>query len=138
MSIWLLDADVLIASVFPDHEHHREVVRWWREFGEGSFATNGLVEGALVRFALRSGLTVAAAQRSLQSVHARPGWQFFADAPSYVDVDLSSVVGHKQVTDHYLAAVARMRRATVLTLDRAFADSCPDVLHLTDWDANRS
>lgn len=28
---YLLDANILIASVFPEHEHHQVVKRWWRD-----------------------------------------------------------------------------------------------------------
>ena len=45
-------------------------------------------------------------------------------------VDLTGVLGHAQVTDAYLAALARTRGGRVATLDRAFAAVAPDVVDL--------
>ena len=127
----LLDANVLIALLFPDHEHH-EVARslLLRLSAPGSFATDAITEGALTRYAIRMGLPSAAVRESLGSIHAHPCWCFWPDALSYYDVDLMEVRGHKQVTDTYLAALARHHGGRVLSLDRAFAARCGDVVEL--------
>lgn len=128
--MFLLDANVLIASVFPEHEHHSTVQPWWQRLDDDRFATNSIVEGALIRYAVRTGLSAAEAQQSLSSVQAHPAWTYLAATPSYTDVDLTRVLGHRQVTDQYLAACARLANARVVTLDAAFAASSPDVVQL--------
>lgn len=124
----LLDADVLIAPVIVDHEHHAEAARHVAELERVAICP--ITEGALVRFLFRVGESRATVMRLLLSLHESSRCEFWADDISYVDVDLGDVVGHRQVTDAYLAVLARHRGATLLTFDPAIAASRPDVVTL--------
>lgn len=125
MTVFLLDADVLIALTAREHVHHERVTQWAASVQ--SFALCPIVEGALVRFAVRMGATVAEAQQSLRMVRERHGYQFWPDSVSYGEVGLDHVRGHRQVTDAYLAALAGSRPGALLaTLDEALARSLPD------------
>jgi hypothetical protein len=121
----LLDANVLIALVVAEHEHHDAASDWLA--GVDEFAVCPIVEGALVRFLTRLGEAPATATAVLAGVRAHPGCRFWPDDLSYRDVDLAGIRGHRQVTDTYLAALARARDGRLATLDRALAGRYPDL-----------
>ncbi|MEO6956393.1 MAG: TA system VapC family ribonuclease toxin [Antricoccus sp.] len=124
MTTYLLDANVLIALTAREHVHHERVSRW--AVGIERFAVCPVVEGALIRFALRLGASAAEVVQSLTMVHQRSGFEFWPDELSYTDVDLKSVRGHRQVTDAYLATLAGSRpNASLATLDEGLAQVRP-------------
>jgi len=122
----LLDANMLIAVTDVDHVHHDLSRRWLRTWTE-DFATCPVTHGALVRFILRSGGSAGDAMSVVRGVQNSPRHEFWPDELSYEQVDLRGVVGHRQVTDAYLAALARSRTARLATLDRALATLWSDV-----------
>lgn len=126
----LLDANVLVALVSPDHVHHDAAQRWTEQSDFTSFATCPITEGAFVRWSVRDGHSASDVQAVLRAVHSREGHEFWADALGYADVDLSHVAGHRQVTDAYLAALARHKGGMLATFDRGLAASHPDVAEL--------
>lgn len=69
MTTFLLDANVLIALTAREHVHHERVTRWAADVQR--FALCPIVEGALVRFAVRIGATVTEARQSLGLVRER-------------------------------------------------------------------
>lgn len=125
MTTHLLDANVLIALVVAEHEHHETASDWLAAVGE--FAVCPVVEGALVRFLLRLGETPETAAAVLTGVSQHPRCRFWPDSASYRDIDLADIRGHRQVTDTYLAALARVRDGRLATLDRALAARFPEV-----------
>lgn len=125
MSTYLLDANVLIALMAREHVHHERVKHWAADVS--SFALCPIVEGAFLRFAIRLGASTAEAVQALRVVRERRGYQFWPDAVSYADVALGHVRGHRQVTDAYLASLARAHSgARLATLDRGLANDLPD------------
>ncbi len=124
MTTFLLDANVLIALTAREHVHHERVTRWAAHVQR--FAVCPVVEGALIRFAVRLGATPPEARQSLRLVHDRRGYEFWPDSLSYVDTRLDHVRGHRQVTDAYLASLAGSRSASRLaTLDEGLAQAQP-------------
>ena len=122
--IYLLDANVLIALTVAEHEHHSRVSGWLATVDRVALCP--VVEGSLVRFLVRVGESVNAAQEVLHSLHADPRCEFWPDELSYARADLSHVRGHRQVTDAYLAALAATRKGTLLaTLDQGLAHDRP-------------
>jgi len=107
VTTYLLDANVLIALTAREHVHHERVSRW--AAGVRHFALCPVVEGALIRFAVRLGASPTAALQSLRLVRERSGYEFWPDSLSYADVDLHHVRGHRQVTDAYLASLVGSR-----------------------------
>ncbi|MCY7365090.1 MAG: PIN domain-containing protein [Frankiaceae bacterium] len=122
----LLDANVLIALTVADHVHHDVAERWFVGATD-SFATCPVTQGALLRAWLRAGATSADAVAVLAAVTASERHEFWSDDQSYLDVELRGVVGHRQVTDAYLAGLARARGGRLVTLDRALTALHPDV-----------
>ncbi|SDX47516.1 hypothetical protein SAMN05661080_00059 [Modestobacter sp. DSM 44400] len=121
----LLDGNVLVALVVPEHVHHLPARSWFR--GAPSFATSPTVQGTLLRLLLRSGSGITQARQVLASVVAHARHEQWLDDLSYSDVELVHVIGHRQVTDAYLAQLARSRGGLVATFDGAFAQVAPDV-----------
>lgn len=119
MTHYLLDANVLIALIHPEHTHHVPARSWLGTSLE--FATCPITEGALVRFMLRLGEAPTTAARVLEALRANPRHEFWTDDRSYADVGLSGVMGHRQVTDVYLAALAESRGGRLATFDAGIA-----------------
>ncbi len=128
MTTHLLDANVLIALTVREHEHHDRASEWLAEAGE--FAVSPVVEGALVRFLLRTGESGATIRAVLEFVRQHQRCEFWSDDSSYLDVDLTSLRGHRQATDAYLATTARRHGGLLATLDAGLARTYPDVARL--------
>jgi uncharacterized protein len=129
----LLDANALIALTVVDHVHHDVLESWFAQRSE-PFATCPLTQGALVRFLLRVGATSRDAVEVLRSLQVADAHEFWPDALGYDDIDLRGVIGHRQVTDAYLAGLARSRNGRLATLDRGLAALHDDVALLLDAD----
>jgi toxin-antitoxin system PIN domain toxin len=127
----LLDANGLIALFAGDHVHH-VIARNWFVALRGNFATCPAVEGALTRWIVRvSGHDgMHAAQHELAKLALDPRHRFWPDDLSYAQVRPHGVLGHKQVTDAYLAALARKHKGRLVTLDRGVAVLHDDVAEL--------
>jgi toxin-antitoxin system PIN domain toxin len=124
----LLDGNVLVALVVPEHDHHAVARSWFR--GSGTFATCPTVQGTLLRLLLRQGSGISQAREALQAVVRHPRHEQWLDDLTYGQVDLSHVYGHRQVAEAYLAQLARAREGRVATLDKGFAAAAQDVVDL--------
>jgi uncharacterized protein len=133
----LLDGNVLVALTVAEHVHHHVVSRWFAAHAR-TFATTPTTQGTLLRFLLRSGLDGADAWAVLDGVARHPRHGFWPDSAAYDARTLRGVVGHRQVTDSYLAARAREQAARLVTLDRGLAAAHPDVVELIDEPAMAS
>lgn len=129
-SVLLLDSNVLIALTAEEHVSHAKAQDWFREALAGrGFATCPITQGALVRFHARmaEAAGVQSAKAILKSLEANPRHEFWpADLP-YSKLPDRGLRGHQQVTDAYLAALARGREGQLATLDQALAAWHPDV-----------
>lgn len=125
----LLDANVLIALLVADHVHHHAAETWFMGSAQG-FATCPITEGSLLRMLLRSGERASTARSVLDEVARHPRHDFWTDDVSYRDVDLRGVIGHRQVTDAYLAQLARNRGGQLATFDRGLAELHADITEL--------
>jgi len=123
----LLDANVLIAVVVADHVHHAAAAGWLRG---RTFATCPITQGALVRLLVREGFPGAEARTVLERVTAAPAHEFWPDGIGYDRVDLRGVVGHRQVTDAYLASLARLHAGALATFVQGLAALHADVAEL--------
>ena len=125
----LLDANVLIALVVADHVHHSLAEEWFVGSGD-TFATCPITEGSLLRLLIREGQTATDAQAVLDALKDSERHEFWPDAVSFSDVPLGGVLGHRQVTDSYLAQLTRLRDGRLATFDQGLAKQHPDVADL--------
>jgi uncharacterized protein len=125
----LLDANVLIALLVEDHVHHGAAENWFADLNE-DFATCPITQGSLVRLLVREGQPASTAKNILSGTAADPRHEFWPDDVSYIEVPDEGIIGHRQVTDAYLAQLARTRRARLATFDQAFAKLHADVAEL--------
>ena len=130
--VWLLDSSVLSALTDQAHEQHRTASTWAAQ--AGSFAVCPITEGAMIRYHIRRGSAPNTARQLVRAVEALESCEFWPDSLPYSSVALGHVLGHRQVTDAYLAALARSRPGSRLaTLDRGLASALPAVaVLLTD------
>ncbi|CCG01304.1 TA system VapC family ribonuclease toxin [Blastococcus saxobsidens] len=127
----LLDANALTALTVADHVHHDLTEAWFTQRSE-PFATCPVTQGALARFLLRGGATARQALDVVRALRAADGHEFWPDELGYDVIDMRGVVGHRQVTDAYLAGLTRSRGGRLATFDRALAALHDDVAMLLD------
>jgi toxin-antitoxin system PIN domain toxin len=125
----LLDANVLIAGADHAHTHHDEAATWIERHGR-PFATCAITQGALLRHLIRAGASAPAAIDALRSITTSELHRFWSCDAEFSAGTLRGVVGHRQVTDAYLAAMARARDARLATFDLGLAAVHPDVVQL--------
>jgi hypothetical protein len=125
--VYLLDSSVLIALATPEHSLNSRAAAWFR--AGRRFATCPITQGALFRFHLRSGdeATAESAKLLLKAISALPRHEFWPDDVSYLDMPAKGIVGHRQVTDAYLATLARRNGGILATMDEGLAAVHPDV-----------
>ena len=125
----LLDANVLIALLVDDHVHHAAAENWFAGLRD-NFATCPVTQGSLMRLLIREGQSAATAREILSQTAASPRHEFWPDDVAYTEVPVVGIVGHRQVTDAYLAQLARARGARLATFDQAMAKLHGDVTAL--------
>jgi len=122
----LLDGNVLVALLVAEHVHHRAAEEWFALL-EGNFATCPITQGSLLRLLLREGQTMEAAVAVLRAACEDERHEFWPDDVRYYDIRTAGVIGHRQVTDAYLAQLARGHRAMLATFDEGLAAQHADV-----------
>ena len=131
MNVALADSNLLIAMTVPNHVHHGTAHSWLAQH-QGAVATCPITQGALVRLLIREGRSVDTALTALEAISQQPNHVFWPDDIGYADASLRGVIGHRQVTDAYLAALAEHHGAVVATLDRGLALLRPDATLLIE------
>jgi len=125
--VCLLDGNVLVALVIDSHLHHAAAQAWFCA-SAAPFATCPITQGTLLRLLMRlAGMDAGAATRVLSALVAHPRHRFWPDTIGYAAVDLAGVIGHRQVTDAYLAALARYHTGRLVTFDGGLAALHSDV-----------
>ena len=124
----LLDGNVLVALAIDTHEFHQRVLHWFDSVSE-RFATCAITEGTLLRVHMKFAEdgSAAAAWAVLKAIHEMPDHEFWNDGFSYLEVKSTGLVGLRQVTDAWLAELARRHEARLATLDAALVSQHPDV-----------
>jgi uncharacterized protein len=125
----LLDANVLIALVVEEHVHHAQAEAWFLA-SNTSFATCPITQGSLMRLLIREGQSAETARSVLREIASSPQHEFWPDNASYHDIPVVGIIGHRQVTDAYLAHLARSYSARLATFDQALAKLHADVADL--------
>ena len=121
----LLDANALIALLWPTHEHHAAMRQWFRLHADAGWASTALTQGAFVRivsqpaFAGR-GIPLGEVADLLMRNLAHPQHRLLAldfGFDAVVRACTGGLLGHRQVTDAWLLTAAIRHGAQLLTFD---------------------
>jgi uncharacterized protein len=121
----LLDTNALLALAWQNHEHHPIVTPWLRSIK--SFATCPITQGGFIRLSSNPTLGfangTADAFSSLDSFLADERHEFWPDDLSFAESEIrrDTIRTHGQVTDKYLAALARRHKGCLATFDESLA-----------------
>jgi toxin-antitoxin system PIN domain toxin len=122
----LPDVNVLVALFVRHHAHHRTALAWWRE--SAACGSTPVTESGLVRLLVNPSVagrntSPAAALAALRSWRSHPRARFLPDDTSLAEpqVDLSGLVGQRQVTDLHLLNLAARHDARLVTFDTRLA-----------------
>jgi hypothetical protein len=123
----LLDVNVLVALLVPEHEHHALAIDWFStEAAAGGWATCAVTELGVIRVCAQlpgGPLTPeATADRLVMLTISNREYVWWADTVSpAVLPEVRSATTAKHVTDRYLLGLARRNGGRVVTFDRALA-----------------
>jgi hypothetical protein len=128
--------NVLVALAWPNHVHHESAHRWFagRERARRGWATCPITQSGFVRVSSNPRIvpqarTPAEAIQLLAGIVALPGHEFWSDDVSIVSsphVARRKLMGHGQITDAHLLALAIGRRGALATFDVGLAEMLPD------------
>lgn len=120
----LLDVNVLIALLDAAHVRHADATRWLSSNLRQGWASSPLTQNGCIRVmsqpAYPGALPAAQVAARLSEAAADPSHRFWPDDVSLLDagtLDWTRVLGHRQVTDSYLLALAVHHRGRFVTFD---------------------
>src|SRR5208337_2563368 len=124
----LLDVNVLIALLDEGHVHHGLATSWLESEIHHGWASCPLTQNGCIRIMSQPNYpgSVAATQiadRLAEAAHGTDHEFWAADVNMLTEgiIDWTRVLGHRQVTDAYLLALAAHRDGRFVTLDRRIA-----------------
>lgn len=131
MPAYLLDVNVLIALGWPNHIHHTASRNWFDHNASSGWVTTPVTELGFVRISSNRALmpmstSPANAINLLSQMIALPGHEFWPDTIPLItgiDADRIQIVGHRQVSDAHLIALASEKDGTLVTFDAALGSS---------------
>jgi len=126
--VHLLDVNVLIALCDARHEHHELAARWFLANAAQGWASCPLTQNGAIRImsspAYPGARPVVQVLSQLQAMCAHAYHRFWPDAVSLVQagtLNPAHLLGHRQLTDAYLLALAVHHRGCLVTLDGGVA-----------------
>jgi toxin-antitoxin system PIN domain toxin len=130
---FLLDVNVVIALIDPNHLHHDIAHEWFARVGAATWATCPIVENGVIRILGNPNYPLGDASGSpakvaaiLGSLRDAPGHVFWPDDMSLLDTDLialDTILSSRHVTDTYLLALAVKHGGQLATFDRRLTTS---------------
>jgi uncharacterized protein len=123
---YLLDVNVLVALIDPNHVAHDAAHHWFETIGARAWATCPITENGVIRiignvkYPSTPG-SPAEVARIVAQMRELPGHVFWADDISLLGderVDPSQLLTSAQVTDTYLLALAVAHEGKLATFDR--------------------
>jgi toxin-antitoxin system PIN domain toxin len=129
----LLDVNALIALAWPNHVHHILARDWFRRRSAAGWATcsatqTGFVRVSSNRAAIPEARVPSEARDMLRQIVNLPGHEFWTDDVAFANtewIDDAKLLGHRQVTDAHLLALAIRHSGSLATLDRGVLDLVP-------------
>lgn len=125
----LPDVNVLVAIAWPEHTFHASAVAWFDAHADNGWATCPITELGFFRISANATVVetpvrpkeAAGLLIELQRVGRHEFWTDDVKPSASEYFPLDRLIGHRQVTDSYLLALARQHRGTVATFDRGLA-----------------
>jgi uncharacterized protein len=130
---YLFDVNVLIALLWPPHEGHARVQRWFAQNARHGWATCAMTQAGFVRIVSnpqfsRQVVSPLDALQVLEGSVQHASHQFWTEDIG-VSMALaqfgSRLVGHRQITDAYLLALAIHKKGRLVTLDGGVSSLLP-------------
>jgi len=129
----LLDVNVIIALLDPDHAFHERAHDWWAANMKRGWASCPLTENGVVRIMSQPGysqktrFTPGELMGRLRQFAGQTDHQFWPDEVSLRDEKIFAadrIHNSRQLTDVYLLALAVAHRGRLVTFDRGIPLSC--------------
>lgn len=124
---FLLDVNVLIALMWPAHEAHLPVQRWFSRSARHGWATCPFTQADFVRIVSNPAFSPHAVspEEAIDLLSANilhNEHRFWGDEVTFfagVGPLRPRIVGHRQITDAYLLGLALHKKGKLATLDRS-------------------
>jgi uncharacterized protein len=134
VSCFLLDVNVLIALLWPPHEAHTRAQRWFAHNAERGWATCAITQAAFIRIVSnpafsRHPISPRDALEVLSGSLRHPAHRFWTDDIGVAEAIAffgRRLVGHQQITDAYLLALAIHKQGRLATFDTALSALLPE------------
>ncbi|MEK8088668.1 TA system VapC family ribonuclease toxin [Thermithiobacillus plumbiphilus] len=124
----LLDVNVLIALLDAGHLYHRRAMAWLEEEIHHGWASCPITQNGCLRIlsqpAYPNVIPVGLVAERLAEATSHPAHAFWPDDVSLLDegvIDWEKIMGHRQITDAYLLAMAQRRGGRFVTFDTRIA-----------------
>ena len=121
----LLDVNVLIALLDAGHIHHRVATSWLEQEISRGWASCPITQNGCIRIMSQpsypGNIPAAEVAKRLAEAASQPHHEFWPADISLMDKTVfqwDHVLGHRQVTDVYLLALAIRNNGRLVTLDR--------------------
>ena len=121
----LLDVNVLLALLWPTHPDFAVADAWFRSHSQETWATCALTQSGFIRISAQNSFKHGG--RSLDAIAAGLEMATASVRHRFLTIDFSfktvgeictgGVIGHRQITDAYLLALAVKSNAKFVTLD---------------------
>ena len=126
MTRFLLDVNILVPLIDPEHAFFEKAHDWFASIEGQTWLTCPITQNGAVRTVCQpryptGPASVVDAVASMGTITTSAHHKFIADDISLLNnawVDTSKLTSHKQITDTYLLALATHHRATFVTFDK--------------------
>jgi uncharacterized protein len=125
--IFLLDTNALLALAWQNHDDHVCASRWFDSLD--SFATCPITQSGFLRLSSNPALGFATATGdafvALDSIVGDERHEFWPDDLSFGEAEVRRdlIRSHQQITDKYLAALARRHNGSLATFDQPLVEA---------------
>ena len=130
---YLLDVNLLVALAWPPHRFHEAAQKWFSHACRNGWATCPFTQAGFIRIISNPAVTAGAitpeqaVQTLCANLHHRRHrfWPAEIGYPRALEILGIPLVGHRQVTDAYLLALAIHHQGKLATFDRALLSLLP-------------
>jgi toxin-antitoxin system PIN domain toxin len=128
MSVALFDLNFLVALAWPHHQFHPIANSWFNDHNAKGWATCTATQLGFIRLSSNPAYlqnatkTPEEARQLLAELIKHPHHRFLSDLePPVYFPEITSLLGHQQLTDAYLIGMARLTHSRLVTFDKRLA-----------------